>query len=164
MIKDIASSNAPLVKLVETALLQLGSTTSQSILKSYAQLLEDAIRADEGEDISQSSWRDLISRLDGDTKFEAAIHELAPAFGATQQQANQFIAMAYATVDVLDGADPDQVEAQLAEDIDLIEGDTDLTPFSHLEEDSRQEQLAILERQQTPDPARPEPSHIEEEE
>ena len=73
MIKDIASSNAPLVKLVETALLQLGSTTSQSTLRSYAQLLEDAIRADEGEDISQSSWRDLISRLDGELLREIAL-------------------------------------------------------------------------------------------
>ncbi|MDA8636688.1 hypothetical protein N9L70_09950 [Rhodobacteraceae bacterium] len=71
--------------------------------------------------------------------------------------------MSYAAVEVLDGADIDVVEAELAEELEQAEGANELEPYSHLDDEGRQEQLAHIARQTAPDPDRPEPSHLAEE-
>lgn len=159
MLERIKYADYPLKSLVETAFMQLGLTATSAAAGRYTALLEAAIKADEGEGIERSSWADFINNLEGNNKFEAAIRAVAPTLGATEQQANQFIAMSYATVAVLDGEDIDTVEAHLAQELLHAEGSDALEPFSHLDEDSRQEQLAHIERQKAPDPDRPEPPH-----
>ena len=71
--------------------------------------------------------------------------------------------MSYAAVEVLDGADIDVVEAELAEELEQAEGAEELEPYSHLEDEGRREQLAHIARQTAPDPDRPEPLHLAEE-
>lgn len=161
---SIPLSDTALYWLTETGFTRLGLTASSSTVSRYTALLEAAIKADEGGSIERSPWADFINNLEGNNKFEAAIRAVAPTLGATEQQANQFIAMSYATVAVLDGEDIDTVEAHLAEELLHAEGSDALEPFSHLDEDSRQEQLAHIERQKAPDPLRPEPPHFDSEE
>ena len=163
MLKDIKTAEYPLERLVEAGFTQLGLTTSSSSVGRYTALLEAAIKADEGESIERSPWADFIGNLEGDNKFEAAIRAIAPTLGATEQQANQFIAMSYATVAVLDGEDVEAVEAELAEELELAEGAEELEPYSHLDDEGKQEQLAHIARQTAPDPDRPEPPHLAEE-
>lgn len=160
---SIPLSDTALYWLTETGFTQLGLTTSSSSVSRYTALLEAAIKADEGESIERSPWADFIGNLEGENKFEAAIRAIAPTLGATEQQANQFIAMSYATVAVLDGEDVEAVEAELAEELELAEGAEELEPYSHLDDEGRQEQLAHIARQAAPDPDRPEPPHLAEE-
>ena len=68
--------------------------------------------------------------------------------------------MSYATVAVLDGEDVEAVEAELAEELEQAEGAEELEPYSHLDDEGRQEQLAHIARQTAPDPDRPEPPHM----
>jgi hypothetical protein len=164
MLKDIKTAEYPLERLVEAGFTQLGLTTTSSAVGRYTALLEAAIKADEGESIERSSWADFIGNLEGENKFEAAIKAVAPTLGASEQQANQFLAMSYAAVEVLDGADIDVVEAELAEELEQAEGTNELEPYSHLDDEGRQEQLAHIARQTAPDPDRPEPPHLAEEE
>ena len=109
MLKDFKTAEYPLERLVEAGFTQLGLTTSSSSVGRYTALLEAAIKADEGESIERSPWTDFIGNLEGENKFEAAIRAIAPTLGATEQQANQFLAMSYAAVEVLDGADEAQI-------------------------------------------------------
>ena len=160
---SIPLSDTALFWLTETGFTQLGLTTSSSSVSRHTALLEAAIKADEGESIERSPWADFIGNLEGDNKFEAATRAIAPTLGATEQQANQFIAMSYATVAVLDGEDVEAVEAELAEELEQAEGAKELEPYSHLDEESRQEHLAHIARQIASDPARPEPPHLAEE-
>ena len=111
---------------MEAGFAQLGLTTTSSAVGRYTALLEAAIKADEGESIERSPWADFIGNLEGENKFEAAIRAIAPTLGATEQQANQFLAMSYAAVEVLDGADIDVVEAELAEELEQAEGAEEL--------------------------------------
>jgi hypothetical protein len=164
MLKDIKTAEYPLERLVEAGFTQLGLTTTSSAVGRYTALLEAAIKADEGESIERSSWADFIGNLEGENKFEAAIKAVAPTLGASEQQANQFLAMSYAAVEVLDGADIDVVEAELAEELEQPEGAEELEPYLHLDDEGRQEQLAHIARQTAPDPDRPEPPHLAEEE
>ena len=109
MLKDFKTAEYPLERLVEAGFTQLGLTTSSSSVGRYTALLEAAIKADEGESIERSPWADFIGNLEGENKFESAIKAVAPTLGASEQQANQFLAMSYAAVEVLDGADEAQI-------------------------------------------------------
>ena len=103
-----------------------------------------------------------MAGLDGDSKLETAVRNFAQTVGATPREANQFIEVLYAAADVVEGADVAQVEAELMDAIEGVEGSDVLLPYSHLDEASRAERIAYDAKMREPDPARPEPSHIEE--
>jgi len=160
MLLDIANSEKPIHKLVEHALTQKGAMSSPDIVARYASMLETAIYSDEGEDTSDHPWDDFIQSLPGHSKFEGAVMALGQALNASSAEISQFIHLADGVVDVISGANEDEVQARLdakAEYEDrLLE--TDPAPYQHLDENSRADRLeqdAYLQSDNN------EPSHID---
>ena len=81
--------------------------------------METAFLADEGENIAGKPWADYVAQLEGESKFEAAVHSLAETLNASEKEANQFISIIGATAEVLDGADLEEIE-ELDENLDLL--------------------------------------------
>ena len=94
--------------------------------------------------------------------LETAVRDFAQTVGATPREANQFIEVLYAAADVVDGADAAQAEAELMDVIENVDGSDEVMPYSHFDEASRAERLAYDAKMTEPDPARPEPAHIDE--
>ena len=160
MLLDIANSAKPIHKLVEHALTQKGAMSSPDIVARYASMLETAIYSDEGEDTSDHPWDDFVQSLPGHSKFEGAVMALGQALNASSAEISQFIHLADGVVDVISGANEDEVQARLdakAEYEDrLLE--TDPAPYQHLDENSRADRLeqdAYLQSDNN------EPSHID---
>ena len=148
--------------LIEDMLNFKGKTVVRSEIERWADLARTAHAADMGLDIAGQPWASYVACLDGDSKLETAIRNFAQTVGATPREANQFIEVLYAAADVVDGADAAQVEAELMDTIEGVEGSDELLPYSHLDEASRADRVAYDAKMQEPDPARPEPPHIEE--
>ena len=151
-----------LPSLIEDMLNFKGKTIVRSEIERWADLARTAHAADMGLDIEGQPWASYVAGLDGDSKLENAVRNFAQTVGATPREANQFIEVLYAAADVVDGADAAQVEAELLKTIHDVEGRDEVTPYSHLDEASRAERIAYDTKMREPDPARPEPSHIEE--
>ena len=149
-----------LPSLIEDMLNFKGRTVVRSEIERWANLARTAHAADMGLDIEGQPWAKYVAGLDGESKLETAIRDFAQIVGATPREANQFIEILYAAADVVDGADAAQVEAELMDAIDGVEGSDEVMPYSHLDEASRADRLAHDAKMREPDPARPEPSHI----
>ena len=139
-----------------------GKTVVRSEIERWADLARTAHAADMGLDIEGQPWASYVDGLDGDSKLETAVRNFAQTVGATPREANQFIEVLYAAADVVDGADVAQVEAELMDAIEDVEGSDELLPYAHLDDASRADRLAYDAKMREPDPARPEPAHIEE--
>ena len=148
--------------LIEDMLNYKGKTIVRSEIERWADLARTAHAADMGLDIEGQPWASYVDGLDGVSKLETAVRNFAQTVGATPREANQFIEVLYAAADVVEGADAAQVEADLMETIQNVEGSDELLPYSHLDDASRADRLAFDAKMQEPDPARPEPAHIEE--
>ena len=148
--------------LIEDILNYKGKTVVRSEIERWADLARTAHAADMGLDIEGQPWASYVAGLDGDSKLETAVRNFAHTVGATPREANQFIEVLYAAADVVDGADVAQVEAELMDAIEGAEGSDELLPYGHLDEASRADRLAYDAKMREPDPARPEPAHIEE--
>ena len=148
--------------LIEDMLNFKGKTVVLSEIERWADLARTAHAADMGLDIEGQPWASYVAGLDGDSKLETAARNFAQTVGATPREANQFIEVLYAAADVVDGADVAQVEAELIDTIEEVEGSDELLPYAHLDDVTRAERLAYDAKMREPDPARPEPAHIEE--
>lgn len=148
--------------LVEDLLNYKGKTIVRSEIERWADLARTAHAADMGLDIEGQPWASYVAGLDGVSKLETAVRNFAQTVGATPREANQFIEVLYAAADVVDGADAAQVEADLIEKIQKVDGNDEVVPYSHLDEATRSDRLAYDTKMRGPDPERPEPSHIEE--
>ena len=151
-----------LPSLIEDLLNYKGKTIVRSEIERWADLARTAHAADMGLDIQGQPWASYVAGLDGDSKLETAVRNFAQTVGATLREANQFIEVLYAAADVVDGADAAHVEAELIDAIEGVEGSDELLRYSHLDEASRADRLAYDAKMREPDPARPEPPHIEE--
>ena len=151
-----------LPSLIEDMLNFKGKTVVRSEIERWADLARTAHAADMGLDIEGQPWANYVVGLDGDSKLETAVRNFAQIVGATPREANQFIEVLYAAADVVEGADAAQVEAALMDAIDVVEGSDEVMPYNHLDEASRADRLAYDTKMREPDPARPEPAHIEE--
>ena len=151
-----------LPSLIEDMLNFKGITVVQSDIERWANLARTAHAADMGFDIEGRPWAGYVAGLDSESKLETAVRNFAQTVGATPREANQFIEVLYAAADVVDGADVAQVEAELMDAIEDADGSDELLPYSHLDEASRADRLAYDAKMREPDPARPEPAHIEE--
>lgn len=158
---DLANSKTPLASLVEFALATKGVTVTKGTIDRYASLLDAAIRADEGEPIDHTPWSDFVSGLDGN-KYEAAVRSVASALGASSSEVDQFFAISDAVVAARSGASVEEVEAGLAAELEAIQP-TSPELYEHLDDDSRAFREEIDRAFGSPDPARPEPNHIAEE-
>ena len=148
--------------LIEDMLNYKGKTIVRSEIERWADLARTAHAADMGLDIEGQPWASYVASLNGDSKLETAVRNFAQTVGATPREANQFIEVLYAAADVVDGADAAQVEAELMDAIENVDGSDEVIPYSHFDEASRAERLAYDAKMREPDPARPEPAHIEE--
>ena len=148
--------------LVEDLMNYKGKTIVRSEIERWANLARTAHAADMGLDIEGQPWASYVASLNGDSKLETAVRNFAQTVGATPREANQFIEVLYAAADVVDGADVAQVEAELMDAIENVDGSDELLPYSHLDEASRADRVAYDAKMLEPDPARPEPAHIEE--
>ena len=151
-----------LPSLIEDMLNFKGKTVVRSEIERWADLARTAHAADMGLDIEGQPWANYVVGLDGDSKLETAVRNFAQIVGATPREANQFMELLYAAANVVEGADAAQVEAELMDAINGVEGSDEVMPYSHLDETSRADRLAHDAKMREPDPARPEPSHIEE--
>lgn len=148
--------------LVEDLLNYKGKTIVRSEIERWADLARTAHAADMGLNVEGQPWASYVDGLDGHSKLETAVRNFAQTVGATPREANQFIKVLYAAADVIEGADAAQVQAELMDTIEGVEGSDELLPYSHLDEASRADRVAYDAKMREPDPARPEPSHIEE--
>lgn len=148
--------------LIEDMLNFKGKTVVRSEIERWANLARTAHAADMGLDIEGQPWASYVAGLDGESKLETAIRDFAQLVGATPREANQFIEVLYAAADVVAGADAARVEADLMETIQNVEGSDEVMPYGHLDEASRADRVAYDAKMREPDPARPEPAHIEE--
>jgi len=148
--------------LIEDMLNFKGKTIVRSEIERWADLARTAHAADMGLDIEGQPWASYVAGLDGESKLETAVRNFAQTVGATPREANQFIEVLYAAADVVEGADAAQVEAELMETIQNVEGSDEVMPYSHLDDASRADRLAHDAKMREPDPAPPEPAHIEE--
>ena len=145
--------------LIEDMLNFKGKTVVRSEIERWADLARTAHAADMGLDIEGQPWASYVASLDGDPKLETAVRNFAQTVGATPREANQFIEVLYAAADVVDGADAIQVEADLMDAIEDVDGSDELLPYAHLDDASRADRLAHDAKMREPDPARPEPPH-----
>ena len=164
--RDIVYSDDPLSRWLEFALETKNASYTSAEIQRYRELMETAFLADEGENIAGKPWAEYVAQLAGESKFEAAVHSLAETLNASEKEANQFISIIGATAEVLDGADLEEVEELLDENLDFVEGEEFIEPYSHLDEQSRTDKLLQEESLYEEDPERPEPLHydIEDEE
>ena len=151
-----------LPSLIEDMLNYKGKTIVRSEIERWADLARTAHAADMGLDIEGQPWASYVTGLDGGSKLETAVRNFAQTVGATPREANQFIEVLYAAADVVDGADAAKVEAELMDAIENVDGSDEVIPYSHFDEASRAERLAYDAKMREPDPARPEPTHIDE--
>lgn len=151
-----------LPSLIEDMLNFKGKTVVRSEIERWADLARTAHAADMGLDIEGQPWASYVAGLDGDSKLETAVRNFAQTVGATPREANQFIEVLYAAADVVDGADASQVEAALMDAIEDVEGSNEILPYAHLDDASRADRLAYDAKMREPEPARPEPAHIQE--
>ena len=151
-----------LPSLIEDMLNFKGKTVVRSEIERWADLARTAHAADMGLDIEGQPWASYVAGLDGDSKLETAARNFAQTVGATPREANQFIEVLYAAADVVDGADASQVEAALMDAIEDVEGSNEILPYAHLDDASRADRLAYDAKMREPEPARPEPAHIQE--
>ena len=151
-----------LPSLIEDMLNFKGKTIVRSEIERWADLARTAHAADMGLDIEGQPWASYVAGLDGESKLETAVRNFAQTVGATPREANQFIEVLYAAADVVDGADVAQVESELIDTIEDVEGSDELLPYAHLDDASRADRLAYEAKMREPDPARPDPAHIEE--
>lgn len=151
-----------LPSLIEDMLNFKGKTVVRSEIERWADLARTAHAADMGLDIEGQPWASYVAGLDGDSKLETAVRNFAQTVGATPREANQFIELLYAAADVVDGADASQVEAALMDAIEDVEGSNEILPYAHLDDASRADRLAYDAKMREPEPARPEPAHIQE--
>lgn len=151
-----------LPSLIEDMLNFKGKTIVRSEIERWADLARTAHAADMGLDIEGQPWSSYVTGLDGNSKLETAVRNFAQTVGATPREANQFIEVLYAAADVVDGADIAQVEAELIDAIEEVDGSDELLPYAHLDDASRADRLAYDSKMRETEPARPEPSHIEE--
>lgn len=115
-----------LPSLIEDMLNSKGKTIVRSEIERWADLARTAHAADMGLDIEGQPWASYVAGLDGESKLETAIRNFAQIVGATPREANQFIEVLYAAADVVEGADAAQVEAELMDAIDGVEGSDEL--------------------------------------
>lgn len=158
---DIANSKTPLAALVEFALATKGVTVTRGTIDRYASLLDAAIRADEGESIDHTPWSDFVSGLDGN-KYEAAVRSVASALGASSSEVEKFFAVSDAVIAARSGASVEEVETELAANLDAIQP-TEPELYEHLDQDSKVVREELDRAFGAPDPARPEPDHLAEE-
>ncbi|MAB37514.1 MAG: hypothetical protein CL525_00380 [Aequorivita sp.] len=159
--RDIVYSDDPISRWLEFALETKSASYTSAEIQRYRDLMETAFLADLGENIAGKPWADYVAQLEGDNKFEAAVHSLAETLNASEKEANQFIEIIGATADVLDGADLEEVEELLDENLDFVEGEEFPEPYSHLDEQSRADKLLQEESLYEEDPDRPEPLHYD---
>jgi hypothetical protein len=160
MLSKYATAPRPLDALIEFALLQRGVTVTAGTVQRYSGLLEAAILADDGDDITGNVWSDFVGAIDG-SKFAGVVHAVAETLGASSSDADSFIALAGAVIDVRSGLPLGDAEAALADDLAAIEP-TEPLAYAHLDEGSRTVAIELDRAIGAPDPARPEPSHIAE--
>lgn len=158
---DIANSKTPLSALVEFALAAKGVTVTKGTIDRYSSLLEAAILSDDGDSIEGNIWADFIGGLEG-PKFEAAVRSVGSALGASSSEVDQFFAISDAVISARSGASVEEVEAGLAAELEAIQP-TSPELYEHLDDDSRAFREEIDRAFGSPDPARPEPNHIAEE-
>jgi len=123
-------------------------------------MLKTALEIDNGE-THQGGISDFIYGLPGDDKFGAVVRELASTLNANEQEVDQFMYVAGSVGAIIDGDDPDLIEQEVFDYLDVPEepGD-DGQLYAHLQEHEREMRLAIDEynRQQH----EPEVHHLEE--
>ena len=162
MLREIAEAKRPLHALVEFALRQKGAMVATDAVDRYADMLSTAISADDGEDISSSSWGDFVTALDGASKFESAVFVLGQTLNASEAEIRQFIAISDSVSNILGGAEIEDVEAELDAVMDYEDkfNSNDPEPFSHLDDESKefQQENLMSQLEQTEDDY---PSHLD---
>ena len=124
-------------------------------------LPQAAILPDDGDNIEGSIWADFIGGLEG-PKFEAAVRSIGLALGASSSEVDQFFAIPDAVISARSGASVEEVEAELAAKLEAIQS-TEPALYEHPDQNSKVFREELDRAFGAPDPARPEPSHIAEE-
>lgn len=156
---EIVAAQKPLESLVRLALSTKGVTVTDGTVDRYTSLLEATILADEGDALDGNVWQDFIGGIDSESKYEGAIRSIGDTLGASSSEVDQFLAVSNAAIDTLTGTPIEEAERFLADDLEAIHP-TEAAPYSHLDEPSRVVALEVDRALGTPDPTRPEPSHI----
>ena len=161
MFRDIALAERPLEELVRFALLNKGAEPRPEAVSRYVQMLDTAIRMDDGEKF-ESDMANYIGSLSGRSRFEALVSELGAALGAAPVEIDQFLTVTDAVTAVLDGQSVERVEAGLAKQLgeDAPQFDDD-SPYAHLDPDTAELKRLQDEANRAPDPNKPEPNHID---
>ena len=159
-LRDLADAARPLDAVIELALRELGAEVSPASVKTYASLLDDAIKMDSGE--TPIEWGDFLNGLPGDNKFESAVFSVAESIGASSSQAQQFLRLTDAVVDVKSGVSEDEALASFEADLGEIE-ETAPEAYSHFDGDSKKFAQEYDAYRAEPDPERPEPQPFTEE-
>ena len=160
-LRNLADAARPLDAMIELALQELGAEVSPASVKTYASLLDDAIKMDSGE--TPIEWGDFLNGLPGVNKFESAVFSVAESIGASTSQAQQFLRLTGAVVDVKSGVPEDEALASFEADLGGIE-ETAPEPYSHFDDASKKFAQDYEAHQAEPDPERPEPQPFAEEE
>jgi hypothetical protein len=159
-LRALADANRPLDAMIELALRELGAEVSPTSVKTYASLLDDAIKMDSGE--TPNEWGEFLNRLPGEDKFGFAVFSVAESIGASTSQAQQFLRLSDAVVDVKSGVPEDEVLASFEADLGEIE-ETAPGAYSHFDGDSKKFAQEYDAYRSEPDPERPEPQPFEQE-
>lgn len=157
---EIARSKKPLESLVRLALTTKGVAVTQGTIDRYTGLLAAAIQHDDGDPLDGNVWQQFVASVDGPSKFEAVCRAIGSTFGASSSEVDQFLAITDATISVLGGSQIDVAEAALADDLAAI-APTEAEAYAHLDESSRTVAIEVDRAIGAPNPARPEPSHID---
>ena len=160
MFRDIATAQYPLRELVIFALKQKGAELRPDTITRYTEMLETAILIDDDEDV-HGDVAEFVNALPNHNKFAGVIQSLGETLGATSDEINQFMMITDGVIAVSEGRNVDSVEAALIDDLSEPTHDLDDTaPYSHLDQNTAElwaEQDAL---NRCPDPSRPEPNHI----
>ena len=160
MLRDIANSESPIQGLVELALKAKGADINSQTVRRYTDMLQTALEIDNGE-THQGGISDFIYGLPGDDKFGAVVQELASTLNASDQEVDQFMYLAGSVGAIIDGDDPDIIEQDVAEYLDVPDiPDDDDQLYSHLQEHEREMRMAIDEYNRKQH--EPEVHHLEE--
>ena len=160
MFRDIATAQYPLRELVSFALKQKGAELRPDTIARYTEMLETAILVDDGQNLHGDA-AEFVNALPNPNKFAGVIQSLGETLGATSEEINQFMMITDGVIAVSEGYNIDSVEAGLMNQLGEESADVDDSkPYAHLDANTAELWTEQDEANRRPDPSRPEPNHI----
>ena len=150
----LANAENPIQAILEVAMKELGTDATSTTIQTYASLLDDAIRMDSGGEPAQ--WGEFLNDLNADNYFDAAVRTLAESIGASTSQAESFLRLTDAVIEIKSGVPEADALAMLEDELGSI-APTEPKLYAHLDDESRNYKLEFDEQMAEPNPDQPEP-------